>query len=82
MFYYRPWENFFTRIGFNLTNSSIKPCLDWSERKSHLSGDLAKWILTDLIKNKWEFRDLDSRAIEFTTEGLRCFYKKYGVEDQ
>ncbi|WP_299008839.1 helix-turn-helix transcriptional regulator [uncultured Shewanella sp.] len=56
-----------------------KACLDWSERRSHMAGQLGKWILTDLLNNKWAIRDLDSRAIEFTPQGLIKFSKRYGI---
>ncbi|WP_299490675.1 helix-turn-helix transcriptional regulator [uncultured Shewanella sp.] len=56
-----------------------KTCLDWSERRSHMAGQLGKWILTDLLNKKWAVRDLDSRAIEFTPQGLIQFSKRYGI---
>lgn len=78
------------RLFFNTIDNTIftsntskrpqcKACLDWSERRSHMAGQLGKWILTDLLDNKWAVRDLDSRAIEFTPQGLIKFSKRYDI---
>lgn len=56
-----------------------KSCLDWSERRNHLAGNLGQWILSDLIKQKWAVKDLDSRAIQFTPLGLKAFTNRYGI---
>ncbi|MCL1124077.1 ArsR/SmtB family transcription factor [Shewanella surugensis] len=56
-----------------------KACLDWSERRSHMAGQLGKWMLTDLLGKKWATRDLDSRAIQFTQQGLILFSKRYNI---
>jgi DNA-binding transcriptional ArsR family regulator len=57
-----------------------KACLDWSERRNHLAGSLGEWILTDAINQKWASRDLDSRAIHFSKNGLNAFSRKYRLE--
>ena len=54
-----------------------KACLDWSERRSHLAGSLGQWILDDLLKRQWAKRDLDSRAITFSPQGLTAFSNNY-----
>jgi len=56
-----------------------KSCLDWSERRNHLAGILGQWILTDVFKRGWAKKDLDSRAINFTSNGLKAFCKTYGI---
>lgn len=56
-----------------------KSCLDWSERRSHLSGSLGQWILEDLLHKGWASQDLDSRVIRFTKSGLTKFYNTYGI---
>lgn len=56
-----------------------KACLDWSERRSHLAGSLGQWILSDLMDQKWASKDMDSRAIRFTEQGLRQFARRYGL---
>lgn len=58
-----------------------KSCLDWSERRSHLSGSIGKWILSDLLEKSWATRNLDSRVIQFTQSGLAKFNKIYEISD-
>lgn len=76
----------FASFGFNLAEFEsskrplCKPCLDWSERRSHLAGTLGKWILEDALARKWASRDLDSRAISFSQSGLKSLNKRYGLE--
>ncbi|NOU52281.1 helix-turn-helix transcriptional regulator [Pseudoalteromonas sp. JBTF-M23] len=74
---------FFSELGFDIatTKKSRRPlckaCLDWSERRSHLAGYLGKWVLSDVLERKWAHQHLDSRAIEFTSHGLKAFKSKY-----
>ena len=78
-------QDFFTEIGvdFNTLENYRRPickaCLDWSERRSHLAGSLGKWILNDAISRGWATQDLDSRALQFSTQGLSAFKKRYGM---
>lgn len=46
------------------------PCLDWSERRDHLAGQLADEILGHFIGRGWMRRD-SRRAVELTIEGRR-----------
>ncbi len=56
-----------------------KSCLDWSERRNHLAGQLGQWILNDVFNKGWAKKDLDSRAIQFTSSGLKQFKKQYQI---
>ncbi len=51
-----------------------RPCLDWSERRYHLSGGLGAAIANHLFENhlfelKWIVRIPDSRAVQLTQTG-------------
>jgi len=61
------------------TRPVCKSCLDWSERRSHLAGNLGQWILTDLMNRNWAYQDLDSRIIQFTPKGMNAFAKRYSL---
>lgn len=50
-----------------------RTCLDWSERRSHLSGSLGEALLARFIADGWAKREKDSRAIRFTPEGEKRF---------
>ena len=46
------------------------PCLDWSERRDHLAGQLADEILAHFIERGW-LRRASGRALELTHQGGR-----------
>lgn len=50
-----------------------RACLDWSERRVHLSGSVGKALLDHLIDRGHAHRVQGSRVIEFTPEGERRF---------
>ncbi|MGB4115532.1 MAG: metalloregulator ArsR/SmtB family transcription factor [Polaromonas sp.] len=47
------------------------PCMDWSERKDHLAGTLAKALLAHHLQKDWLRADADSRALNITPLGER-----------
>ena len=47
------------------------PCMDWSERKDHLAGALAKALLMHYLQTGWLRADADSRALSITSLGER-----------
>jgi len=55
------------------------PCLDWSERQSHIGGALGAAILNLAVKRRWVTPDLDSRALEITRLGRREMQARLGV---
>lgn len=56
-----------------------KSCLDWSERRSHLAGVLGQWILKDILAKGWAEKALDTRALQFSSRGLKSFRADYGI---
>jgi DNA-binding transcriptional ArsR family regulator len=46
-------------------------CMDWSERKDHLAGSLAKALLERYRQNDWLRDDRNSRALKLTPRGER-----------
>ncbi len=49
-----------------------RPCLDWSERRSHLGGALGAALLATMIEKRWVVRELDSRALQIPPRGQRA----------
>ena len=45
------------------------PCLDWSERRDHLGGPLAKQVLTQWLELGWLRRHAGERALELSPIG-------------
>jgi DNA-binding transcriptional ArsR family regulator len=46
-----------------------RPCLDWSERRSHLGGTLGAAILDHVVARRWAVRDAKSRVVRFSAAG-------------
>ncbi len=47
------------------------PCMDWSERKDHLAGTLAKALLAHYLQKDWLRSVTESRALRVTPLGER-----------
>jgi DNA-binding transcriptional ArsR family regulator len=46
-----------------------RPCLDWSERKPHVSGPLGVALCEALLARGWVVRARDNRALRITARG-------------
>ena len=67
-----------SRLGVPLPDASMsasaarrfaRPCLDWSERRDHLTGTLATAMLEHGIERKWLARVAGSRALTLSPAG-------------
>jgi DNA-binding transcriptional ArsR family regulator len=56
------------------------PCLDWSERRSHLGGALGAALLKLAIRKRWVTQELDSRALSLTGLGRREMRTRFGLK--
>ena len=69
----------FNRIGIDIDKLSGKPsasrrvlcrpCLDWSERRTHLAGSLGEALLVRVFDLGWARREKESRVVTFTRAG-------------
>jgi DNA-binding transcriptional ArsR family regulator len=57
----------------------IRRCLDWSERRPHLSGGLGAAIAQRCLELGWLVRVERSRALRLTTAGKDGFAHTFGV---
>jgi DNA-binding transcriptional ArsR family regulator len=48
------------------------PCLDWSERRTHLAGALATSLLEHFLARRWLSREPGARALRMTPQGKRA----------
>ncbi|RCW88934.1 ArsR/SmtB family transcription factor [Paracoccus lutimaris] len=54
-----------------------RECLDWSERRSHLAGQMGRAMLGRMTDLGWARRQSDSRVIRFSPEGERQFHAMF-----
>jgi DNA-binding transcriptional ArsR family regulator len=57
-----------------------RQCLDWSERRNHLAGNLGAEITKRLFELKWIERLPNGRAIYVTSEGIQGFSSEFGLQ--
>jgi DNA-binding transcriptional ArsR family regulator len=68
-------RRFFARAGFDVEELEngrrplCQPCLDWSERRSHLSGTLGAAILKHIVARGWADREPKTRVVRFSAAG-------------
>lgn len=66
---------------FGSTQPVAKLCLDWTERRHHLSGPLATAILQKSLDLKWLGRRVGSRALTVTPAGREAFDRWFGISE-
>jgi|SRR5690348_9246742 DNA-binding transcriptional ArsR family regulator len=75
----KPGRRWLEEFGIPVTESQIRkarfarPCLDWSERRHHIAGQLGSAMLDRFRQLKWIAPVRDSRAVRVTLEGQRGF---------
>jgi DNA-binding transcriptional ArsR family regulator len=57
-----------------------RPCLDWSERRTHLAGRLGAALCAHGLDQGWIRKRAGSRALAITPEGRRAFRDLFCVE--
>jgi DNA-binding transcriptional ArsR family regulator len=60
----------------------IRQCLDWSERKPHLAGQLGAVLFEKMLEKKWFKKVQFSRELVVTTKGREAFYDLLGISLQ
>ena len=56
-----------------------KTCIDWSERRHHLSGPTGAAIYRRCLELGWVQQHLDSRAVSITKAGTKGFRSTFGL---
>jgi DNA-binding transcriptional ArsR family regulator len=57
-----------------------RPCLDWSERRPHLSGSVGAALAVRCFELGWVEHLRDTRAIAISPAGQRGFAETFGIE--
>ena len=57
-----------------------RQCLDWSERRPHIAGQLGAMLLNNMLEKSWFKRMRFSRELIITTKGRSEIQKLFGVE--
>ena len=57
----------------------VKLCLDWTERRHHISGPLATAIMQKALDTRWIERRTGSRTLALTDDGFDAFGRWFGL---
>lgn len=57
----------------------VKSCLDWTERRFHISGPLATSIMDRTLNEGWLERRTGSRVLSISADGYQKFESKFGL---
>lgn len=57
----------------------LRTCLDWTERRPHLSGALGAALCHQLVEREWITRAQDSRAVTVTPAGSQALVDRLDV---
>jgi len=78
-------RDWFAKLGIEFTDAELRhprfarQCLDWTERRHHVGGQLGCAMLKRFRELKWIATVRDSRAIRVTHEGQRELRSRLGV---
>jgi DNA-binding transcriptional ArsR family regulator len=56
-----------------------KPCMDWSERRFHLGGEIGRRLHRGFLSNGWVRSEQGSRALTLTSIGRMILEREFGV---
>lgn len=81
----------FTRLGIDIPATGAKrdtkslrilcrPCIDWSERRSHLAGAVGAALCRHSFSQVWIRRIDGSRAVTVTPKGTQIFRDVFGAD--
>lgn len=81
-------EAFFGKLGVDLSKARqsrrifCRPCLDWSERRTHLAGTVGAAMANRLMDLRWITRKRDGRALTITPNGFANIERTFGCSLQ
>lgn len=58
----------------------MKQCMDWTERRFHVAGDLGNALLSHFRSDGWLKQVADTRALAVTPKGQELFRSKIGID--
>jgi DNA-binding transcriptional ArsR family regulator len=76
---------FLARLGVDLSNARAKrrvfcrPCVDWTERRTHIGGAVGAALAQRCFELKWLERVRDGRALKITPAGRRGLLETFDL---
>jgi DNA-binding transcriptional ArsR family regulator len=57
-----------------------KSCIDWTQRRQHVSGALGKTMLQRMLDESWLTRGAERRSLDLTPHGIERFKAHFGID--
>lgn len=75
------YEALVTRLGLTVPPGRplVRLCLDWTERRHHLSGPFATALMTHALEAGWLARRTGARSLRITPAGQAAFAQHFGL---
>ncbi|UWR03777.1 metalloregulator ArsR/SmtB family transcription factor [Ruegeria conchae] len=78
------YHSFLDKIGIEVpattpNKPTVRLCLDWTERRHHISGPFATTIMKKALDAGWLERRTGSRALTITDKGFSAFKRIFGL---
>ncbi|QGX97060.1 ArsR family transcriptional regulator [Roseovarius faecimaris] len=80
-----PGAQFVTSLGLDIASlpsprsPMCRPCLDWSERRTHLAGRLGRGLFAHMVGLGWMTREKNSRVVVLSDSGRAAFHAAFPV---
>ena len=58
---------------------TVRPCLDWTERRNHLAGSLGAALFDTMLTNTWIRRGPQPRSIQISRKGTDALHQHFGL---
>ncbi|MGQ0467879.1 MAG: transcriptional regulator [Sporichthyaceae bacterium] len=72
--------DYLARLGFPAPRRrESRPCIDWTEQRHHLAGDLGRCLLDGLLARGWVVEAATPRALDVTDAGRRALREHFGI---
>lgn len=74
--------DFFATLGVQLTNSGrplVRYCIDWTEQRHHVAGQLGRGIFDRFLAENWIVRRNTGRALQVTDSGVKALKQHFDV---
>jgi len=62
------------------TRPTIRTCLDWTERRTHLAGMVGAALCRQALERGWVQRIGSGRAVRVTPDGDQAFQERLGID--
>jgi DNA-binding transcriptional ArsR family regulator len=61
---------------------AVKLCLDWTERRHHISGPFSTLLMQKCLAEKWLVRQSGNRSLNITQDGWNALHRHFDIDKE